>query len=220
MVTEEFLKGLFEQRSLSVAEIEVVSLALKDISIEAIANDLAISTNAVRKRLGEAYDKLDVPGRGPGKLAKLQQMVLSQYQAQSSNKVLIWWSGDDGKHLAESLKNTILSYPQLETQVCTVDPILSKAWRSEVEQNLVNVDIAIGCLTPGSSQNPWVNFAAGFLSGKIDNKLVRFGENLSGPLTCQPSIDGTVLEELAKLLENITGSSTNAAKEWVEFKKN
>lgn len=218
MLTEEFLKNLFKQRNLSDAEAEVVFRALKDISIEAIALELNISPNAVRKRLGEVYDKLGVFGRGPGKLAKLQQMLLSQYQAQSSQKVLIWWSGSDGKHLAESLKNTILSYPQLETKVCTLDPIVSKAWRAEIEQSLENVDIVIGCLTPDSEQNLWVNYAAGFLAGQIRNQLVRFGESLSGALTHLSSIDGTNQEELARLLQEITNSSPNEAKEWVKFK--
>ncbi len=218
MFTEQFLKDLFKQRSLSDAEAEVVFRALKDSSIEEIAIELNISPNAVRKRLGEVYDKLGISGRGPGKLAKLQQMLLSQYQAQSSQKVLIWWSGNHGKHIAESFKNTILSYPQLETTVCTLDPVVSKAWRTEIEQSLETVDIAIGCLTLGSSQNLWVNYAAGFLAGQIRTQLVRFGESLSGPLMHLPSIDGINPEELAKLLQKITGNETNEAKEWVEFK--
>jgi DNA-binding CsgD family transcriptional regulator len=218
MLTEEFLKNLFKQRNLSDAEAEVVFLALKDISIERIADQLNISANAVRKRLGEVYDKLGVSGRGPGKLAKLQQMLLSLYQAQSSRKLLIWWSGSDGKHLAKSLKDTIFSYPQLETKVCTVDPIVSKAWRAEIEQSLKNVDIVIGCLTSASSQNLWVNYAAGFLAGQIPSQLIHFGESLSGPLTHLPSINGAYQEELARLLQEITGSSAKEAKEWVKFK--
>ena len=223
MPTEEFLKNLFKQRNLSDAEAEVVFRALKDISIEAIALELNISPNAVRKRLGEVYDKFDVFGRGPGKLAKLQQILLSQHQAQSNRKMLIWWSGSDGKNLAESLKYTIFSYPQLETKVCTVDPIVSKVWRAEIEQSLENVDIVIGCLTPGSSQNLWVNYAAGFLEGQIcsqliRSQLIRFGESLSDPLTHLSSINGANQEELARLLQEITSSSAEEAKEWVKFK--
>lgn len=62
MVTEEFLKSLVQERNLSVAESEVLFRAFAEKSIEEIAIDLQISANAVRKRLGEAYDKIGVPG--------------------------------------------------------------------------------------------------------------------------------------------------------------
>lgn len=218
MLTEKFLKDLFKRKNLSDAEADVVFLTLRNISIEKISQELDISPNAVRKRLGEVYDKLGVDGRGPGKLAKLQQMLLLEYQAQNSQKIWIWWSGSYGQHLAETLKNTIFSYPQLETQVCTLDPVVSKAWRDEVEKSLKNADIAIGCLTPGDSQNVWVNYAAGCLAGRIRNRLICFGENLSGPLANLSSIDGTNIEELARLLQKITNSTLQEAKEWVEFK--
>ncbi|NJM69334.1 MAG: hypothetical protein HC862_03365 [Scytonema sp. RU_4_4] len=188
MVTKEFLQNLFKAQGLSDAEAEVVFRALEEKPIEVIAKELNISANAVRKRLGEAYDKLGVPGRGPGKLAKLQQMLSSQYQTQSIQRVLIWWSGEDGQHLAESLKNSILSYPQLETRVCTVDPAAGKVWQTEIEQNLEKMDFAIGCLTPSSLENPWVNFAVGFLAGRLSNKFVRLDERLRGVLAQLPAI--------------------------------
>ncbi|MBD2770689.1 LuxR C-terminal-related transcriptional regulator [Iningainema tapete] len=218
MVTKEFLKGLFQARNLSEAEAEVVFRALEEKSIEAIAKELKISANAVRKRLGEAYDKLGVPGRGPGKLAKLQQIISSQYQTQTIQRVLIWWSGNDGKQLADGLKNTILSYPQLETRVCTLDPVAGKAWQQEVEQSLKKADFTIGCLTSSMSENPWVNFAAGFLAGRLNNRVVRLGEKLRGVLAQSSSIDGTSQQELEKLLQEITNSEQQKAKEWVEFK--
>jgi hypothetical protein len=218
MLSEKFLKNIFKQNNLSDAEAEVVFLALKNKSIEIISTELRISANAVRKRLGEVYDKFDISGRGPGKLAKLQQMLVSLYEAQSSQKILIWWSGNEGKHLAEILKNTIFSYPQLQVEVSTLDPIASKAWGDEVKKHLENASIVIGCLSPGSSQNLWVNYAAGFLTGQTRNQLIRFGESLSGPLTHLPSVDGTNKADLAKLLQEIASCSASEAEEWVEFK--
>ncbi len=218
MVTDEFLKSLVQERNLSAAEAEVLFRAFANKSIEDIATDLQISANAVRKRLGEAYDKIGVPGKGPGKLAKLQQMLLSKYQAQTTQRVLLWWSSNDGKQLAESLKNTILSYPQLETRVCNTDPMAGEAWRLEIGQNLAQTDYAIGCFTDGNSENPWVNFAAGFLSGKVGNKFIRFGQKLRFALGQVVAIDGKNQEELAQMLQEITNSEAKKAKEWVEFK--
>jgi DNA-binding CsgD family transcriptional regulator len=219
MLTEEFLKDLSKQHYLSDSEADVLSRTLKDMSIDAIAADLSITQNAVRKRLGEVYDKLGVSGRGPGKLAKLQQILSAHHQAQERKQVLIWWSGLDGKRIAETLKNTIFSYPQLETKVCSIDPVVSKAWRTEVELNLKNLDIAIGCLTPGSSQNLGVNYAAGFLTAQtgIRSQLIRFGESLNEPLIHLSSIDGTKLEELARLLQEVKNININEAQKWVEF---
>lgn len=214
MPTEQFLKDFLKKYNLSDAESEAVSLVLEEKSIQEISLKLSVSENAVRKRLGEVYEKLGISGRGPGKLIKLQQML----SLQNNRRVLIWWSGSDGEHLAESLKNTIFSYQQLETKVCTLDSRISKAWRAEIEQSLDNVDIAIGCLTPGLSQKPWVNYAAGFLTGRVRNQLILFGENLSDPLTHLSSIDGTNKEELARLLQEITHSEINEAREWVKFK--
>ncbi len=207
-------EDLLKKYNLSDAELEVVSLSLKEKPIQAISQELSISENAVRKRLGEVYEKLKISGRGPGKLIKLQQMLLLQ----NKRRVLIWWSGNNGKHIAESLKNTIFSYQQLETKVCTLDSRISKAWREEVEQDLDNVEIAIGCLTPGSSQKYWVNYAAGFLTGRVRNHLILFGENLSNSLMEMSSTDGTNQDELAKLLQEITRGELNEAKEWVRFK--
>jgi hypothetical protein len=218
MISEEFLKDLVQERNLSAAEAEVLFRALADKPIEAIALDLQISANAVRKRLGEAYDKIGVPGKGPGKLAKLQQMLSSKYQAQTTQRVLLWWSSNDGKQLAISLKNTILSYPQLETRVCTTDPMTGEAWRLEINQHLAQTDYAIGCFTSGNSESPWVNFAAGFLAGRVGNKFIWFGEKLRFALGQVAAIDGKNQEELAQMLQEITNSEAKKAREWVEFK--
>ena len=52
----------------------------------------------------------------------------------------------------------------------------------------------------------------------IRNQLIRFGESFSGPLTHLSSINGANQEELARLLQEITSSSAEEAKEWVKFK--
>ncbi|MEM1426439.1 MAG: NB-ARC domain-containing protein, partial [Cyanobacteria bacterium P01_H01_bin.130] len=47
----------------------------------AISNRLGIRPEAARKRLGEVYKKFRIGGAGPGKLAKLQQILVTQYQS-------------------------------------------------------------------------------------------------------------------------------------------
>ncbi|WP_375472719.1 NB-ARC domain-containing protein, partial [uncultured Nostoc sp.] len=85
VIPENVLLALAEKRCLSNSELEVFLYAVERQSPNAIAKKLAISAEAVRKRLSEVYKKFDVTGSGPGKLTKLQQVIESEYQASLLN---------------------------------------------------------------------------------------------------------------------------------------
>ncbi len=80
MIPQDFLKVVTVERGVSDSEIQVLSYALHGESISAIAINLGIRPEAVRKRLGEVYKKFKIGGAGPGKMAKLQQILVSEYQ--------------------------------------------------------------------------------------------------------------------------------------------
>lgn len=80
MISQDFLKTIATERNLSKAELEVLSLAMEGQGTAAIASHLQISGDAVRKRLSEVYHKFKIPGRGPVKLTKLQQILVNRYQ--------------------------------------------------------------------------------------------------------------------------------------------
>ncbi|MFB2921047.1 helix-turn-helix transcriptional regulator [Aerosakkonema funiforme] len=80
MIPLDFLKAIASAQGVSDTELEALSLALEGESILAIATKLDIRPEAVRKRLGEVYKKFRITGAGPGKLAKLQQILVSLYQ--------------------------------------------------------------------------------------------------------------------------------------------
>ena len=80
MIPLDFLKVVASEQGVSDTELEALSLALEGESILAIATKLDIRPEAVRKRLGEVYKKFRIAGAGPGKLAKLQQILVSLYQ--------------------------------------------------------------------------------------------------------------------------------------------
>ncbi|MEQ9550836.1 MAG: NB-ARC domain-containing protein [Coleofasciculus sp. G3-WIS-01] len=80
MISQDFLKTIATERGLSKAELEVLSLAMEGHGTAAIASHLQISGDAVRKRLSEVYQKFKIPGRGPVKLTKLQQILVNRYQ--------------------------------------------------------------------------------------------------------------------------------------------
>lgn len=80
VIPQEFLKVVTVERGVSDSEIQVLSYALHGESIAAIAINLGIRPEAVRKRLGEVYKKFKIGGAGPGKMAKLQQILVSEYQ--------------------------------------------------------------------------------------------------------------------------------------------
>ena len=76
----EFLKALATEFGISEIELEVLSLAIEGESMAVIATKLNTSSEAVRKRLSEVYKKFRITGAGPGKLARLQQILVSLYQ--------------------------------------------------------------------------------------------------------------------------------------------
>ncbi|MBD2728558.1 NACHT domain-containing protein [Nostoc sp. FACHB-892] len=89
VISENVLLTLAQKRCLSSSEVEVFLYAVQGQSPNAIAKELTISAEAVRKRLSEVYKKFNVTGSGPGKLTKLQQVIEFEYQASSLNEKLI-----------------------------------------------------------------------------------------------------------------------------------
>ncbi len=86
VISENVLLTLAQKRCLSSSEVEVFLYAVQGQSPNAIAKELTISAEAVRKRLSEVYKKFNVTGSGPGKLTKLQQVIEFEYQASSLNE--------------------------------------------------------------------------------------------------------------------------------------
>jgi len=80
VISQDFLKTIATERGVSDAELEVLSLAMEGQGTSAIAQQLGISGDAVRKRLSEVYQKFQIAGKGPVKLTKLQQLLISRYQ--------------------------------------------------------------------------------------------------------------------------------------------
>ncbi|MGK7902297.1 MAG: NB-ARC domain-containing protein [Hormoscilla sp.] len=85
VISQEFLKALATEHGLTAAELEALSLAMDGEGTAAIAEQLNISADAVRKRLSEVYQKFQIEGKGPVKLTKLQQLLVSRYQEQASS---------------------------------------------------------------------------------------------------------------------------------------
>lgn len=83
VIPENFLLSLAQKRSVSKSELEVLLYAVQGKSPSAIAKELGISAEAVRKRLSEVYKTFEISGGGPGKLTKLQQVIESEYQVSS-----------------------------------------------------------------------------------------------------------------------------------------
>lgn len=103
MIPQDFLKAVAAEHGVSESELEVLSHALAGETITAIATNLQIRPEAVRKRLGEVYKKFHIAGAGPGKMAKLQQILVTQYQDHQALMVM-QTTGDD---LVLSMENTM-----------------------------------------------------------------------------------------------------------------
>ncbi|WP_341739513.1 NB-ARC domain-containing protein [Microcoleus sp. CAWBG640] len=85
MIPQNFLRNLATNLGISDNEFEALSRAIQGEPMDAIAQELGVSKEALQKRLGEVYKKFQIVGRGPGKLARLQQILISQYQQQVAN---------------------------------------------------------------------------------------------------------------------------------------
>ena len=84
-IPQESLKALVTRRGVSQVEVETLWLALEGNSTDAIANHLGVSAIAVRKRLGEVYRKFEIGGSGPGKLAELKRILISEVETRQGN---------------------------------------------------------------------------------------------------------------------------------------
>jgi predicted O-methyltransferase YrrM len=137
----------------------------------------------------------------------------------SKKRVFISWEGKAGRSLAEALKDTILSYFELEPWISSQDLNAGTAWFTEIEKAMLSCENAVVCLTPGSSRKPWVNFESGFLYARLKNvKLITFGETLTPPLSALQYVDGHNKNDLVKLLGEMITSNRSEAEEFVNFK--
>ena len=211
MIPLEFLTDHLRQYEVTPGKLEVIAAVLDGKSLAEIAFNLGIKTNAVRKRLGEVYYKFEIVGKRSGKLIKLQQRLISAYQAHTARKkVVLVWSGEIGKFVAQGLKQTIFKHPQIEVLLCTQD-LAALSWRSEIEPWLDNVQLAICCLYNTTNA---INFNLGWLVGRIGMQLL-FQGIVPKTLTDFDSIDARSTEDLTNVLESLIGK--DEAKDWLNY---
>lgn len=81
MIPQNFLVQIAETIGISDNELAVLQYAIQGDSLKTISSQLgSVSKEAVQKRMGEVYRKFNILGKGPGKLAKLQQKLIQKYQ--------------------------------------------------------------------------------------------------------------------------------------------
>ncbi|HEY0319684.1 MAG TPA: methyltransferase domain-containing protein [Pyrinomonadaceae bacterium] len=138
----------------------------------------------------------------------------------AKNLVFISWSGLTGERVAEALASTIFNnHPELKPWVSSKDLKAGRPWFDEINKAAQEAKFGIGCLTPGASIRPWVNFEAGMLFGRLEQFIIlRFHEEIAHPLTNLQSKDGTNINDLAEVFNIMTSGGINEAKEWVKFK--
>jgi phospholipid N-methyltransferase len=136
----------------------------------------------------------------------------------TKNIVFISWSGNTGKKIAEGLADTIFKdHPELDAWVSSKGIDSGSVWFDEIIKALETAKYAIGCMTPGASIKPWVNFEAGLVFGRLKNfKILKYYEDVKSPLTNLQAIDGTREDELAKMLKEMTATGEKAARAWVQ----
>jgi DNA-binding CsgD family transcriptional regulator len=94
---QDFLKNEADRHDISRAEREALILAMDGYEISTIAERLGVKPEAVRQRLSQVYHKFNIEGRGPVKLAKLQQLLRARYQEYQARSQEV--TGADGTTL-------------------------------------------------------------------------------------------------------------------------
>ncbi|UBF26288.1 GAF domain-containing protein [Kovacikia minuta CCNUW1] len=220
-ISLEALKGLVEEEGVSDAELPILSLVVEGKPPAEMKAILGLrSENAVQKKLAPIYAKFRIAGAGPGKLAKLQKILLDRLQSsQGKRKVFIAWVGQVGKLQADGMRD-LFKHPQIETFILDQDISLNSLWIQEIEALLESFDYGIICSSKESSENPPVNFAIGFLAGRFQKLWIAYPqrEEFSKFLFRFPVIDTGSEESLADLLHQIIGGEVQDSKEWVLFK--
>jgi AAA+ ATPase superfamily predicted ATPase len=78
LISPESLLQIAKGHSVTEGELEVLgAIVISGETITDVATRLKLQPEAVRKRLGEVYRKFGILGKGPGKLAKLQQLLMN-----------------------------------------------------------------------------------------------------------------------------------------------
>ena len=213
LIPQDFLIDYVRQYNVTEGELEALSAALMGKAIAEIAGELNIQPNAVRKRLGEVYQKFDIKGKGPGKLVKLQQLLVKAYQEQTATKqVVLVWSGEAGKQLAKGFRETIFKHPQIEVILCRQD-LSEPRWRNEIEPLLNKVALGVCCL---SNMTTAIHLNFGFLLGKVKQvRLLQFRQSLPEILTDLPVVNAEERSHLQDLLQELIG--TQEAEAWIDY---
>ncbi|NJL89685.1 MAG: AAA family ATPase [Coleofasciculaceae cyanobacterium SM2_1_6] len=87
MISPENLLQIAKGHSVTEGELEVLgAIVISGETITDVATRLKLQPEAVRKRLGEVYRKFGILGKGPGKLAKLQQLLMNNPVSNSKVK--------------------------------------------------------------------------------------------------------------------------------------
>lgn len=219
------LQNLVLEEGISEAELQVLSLALEGKSPTEIKISLGSrSENAVQKRLARIYAKFRISGAGPGKLAKLQKILMDRLQMQQGKRRVFLRLAD--RYTPQQVEgiHSIFRHPKIEivslkTEL-DVDAINTDALGlTQISKFLQDSDFCIVGLTQAFLENPSGHFALGFLSGRVQNlHLLCFNpallHNARLPL---PLLDGTDRHTLAQLLGKIIGDAQEAT-DWVNFK--
>ncbi|MDJ0795392.1 MAG: GAF domain-containing protein [Calothrix sp. MO_167.B12] len=222
-ISQDIIKDLVASEGVTDNELEVLVLAFNGKSPAEIKTILGRqSENAVQKTLSRIYTKFRIPGAGPGKMSKLQKILLDRLQAkQGKRRVLIAWVSSNSKYQAEKIRDVIFKHPQIEAFILDMDGSSSSTWLQETEQLLSSIDFGVLCLPKDCLEAAWVNFLIGLFSGKLQQnfKLLRFSKKM----TCETpinfySIDGTEKNNLAYLLHEIVGGDIEEAKDWINYK--
>ncbi|GEM_PF-6670405 len=173
MIPQDFLKNITKRLGVSETELEALQEALKGNNVDAIAEKLEVTKEAIQKRLGEIYKKFQIEGRGPGKLTRLQQQLMEEYQKYLEHFGQVATGNNPTNEIKPFLPLEIDSLSPCETQILytlalTETPLsLDQIQKTFSTENLSELLIALASLLKQSlveqiSKGEYTQFVGAF----------------------------------------------------------
>jgi tetratricopeptide (TPR) repeat protein len=152
MIPKDFLHSITKRLGVSDNELEALQEALKGNNVDAIAQQLDVTREAIQKRLGEVYKKFQIEGKGPGKLTRLQQQLMAEYQKYLDQFGQVATASSPTNEIKPLATLAIDSLSPIETQIIytlalTETPLsLDQIQKAFVSEHLSELLMALGAL--------------------------------------------------------------------------
>ena len=164
----------------------------------------------------------------------MPEHVTTDKTTENDKNLIICWSGDLGKKVAEAVKKWLEQLDGTPFRPWYSEDIVKGAdWRQALKNRLQQVKAGIICVTPSSLGSPWLHYEAGFLAGGLAGGEERTSSRvfpllfrvdrgqLAGPLGAYQATTASRqgVELLVRSLAELVGAASDLPADWEGLKR-